>query len=384
MRIEVNPSILNWAIERSAKDIDQLAHKFPNLLSWQNKTKQPTFKQLEKFAEATYIPIGMLFLPEPPQEVLPINDFRTFTKNNNPIKPSVNLLDTIYSTQQKQHWYKAYCKQQDIKPIEIVGKYTIKDNPKVVAENLNRHFSFHNNFSSWQQALAGRIALIEKQNILVMSSGVALGNVWRNLEIEEFRGFALSDTYASIIFINAKDSVAARNFTLMHELAHIAIAEDGVSNTNSYNENSNAIEQWCDKVAAEILVPSEVFKQEYRHDLNNLEANLQDFARYFRVSTLVILGRIYDLQYVDKKTFWKLFLAEKAKLIAILQKETSKKGGGDYYNTKPASISPLFMKTVTASTLEGGTLYRDAMRLLHVKNIDTYHKLASKAHPWMS
>jgi Zn-dependent peptidase ImmA (M78 family) len=41
----------------------------------------------------------------------------------------------------------------------------------------------------------------------------------------------------------------------MHELAHIAIAENGISNTNAYNKNSNDTEKWCDKVAAEILVP---------------------------------------------------------------------------------------------------------------------------------
>ena len=383
MQLEINPLVLNWAIERSKKDMDNLVHKFPSLIRWQNQTKSPTFKQLEEFAKTTFTPIGMLFLAEPPHEILPVNDFRTFT-NNEPIKPSANLLDTIYCSQQRQAWYQTYCKQQHLEPLEIVGKYSIKDNPKTVAKKLGAFFAFHNNFSNWQQAFSERAALIERQGILVMSSGVALSNTHRPLSLEEFRGFALSDEYASIIFVNAKDSIAARNFTLMHELAHIAIAEDGVSNVNSYNKNNHAVERWCDKVVAEILVPNEVFEQKYQHNLNRLDENLQYFAKQFKVSTLVILGRIYDLGHLDQQRFWQLFKAEKEKVIKILQEQNSQSSGGSYYNTKPASVSKLFLKTITASTLEGTTLYREAMQLLNVKSIKTFNNLTEKMHPWMS
>lgn len=381
MQIEIKPQLLDWAIERSMKDIEELLKKFPNLIDWKNQTKNPTLKQLENFAKATFTPVGLLFLQKPPNEILPINDFRTFTDNRFG-RPSANLLDTIYTAQQRQEWYKTYARQQGFDTLSIIGKYNISDNPKTIAQELSQIFSFHNHYSSWQQALSGRIELIEKQGILVMSSGVAVGNTHRALDLNEFRGFTLSDEYASIIFINAKDSIAARSFTLMHELAHIAIAQDGVSNTNGYNKNSNAIEKWCDQVAAEILVPSEEFKQEYQHNINNLDENLQRFAKHFKVSTLVILGRIYDLNYINTDSFWQLFQVEKAKLIKILS-EQPKKTGGDYYKSKPASVSKLFIKTITANTLEGKTLYREAMQLLNIKNIKTFKNLTEKTHPWI-
>ena len=381
MQVEVSPQLLNWAIQRSMKGMDNLVRKFPNLVDWQNQSKNPTLKQLENFAKATFTPIGLLFLPEPPNEALPIGDFRTFESDAYQ-KPSANLLDTIYASQQRQEWYQTYCRQQNVDKLSIVGKYKINDNPVTIAKDINKIFGFNHNYSSWQQALSKRIELVEEQGILVMSSGIALGNTHRPLDLNEFRGFALSDEYAPVIFINAKDSVAARSFTLMHELAHIAIAENGVSNTNSYNENSNAIERWCDKVAAEILVPNEEFRQQYQHNLNNLDKNLEKFAKYFKVSTLVILGRIYDLGYIDKDNFWQLFQAEKHKLVAIINAQQPKKSKGNYYNNKPASVSKLFIKTITASTLEGKTLYREAMQLLNVKSIKTFNNLVEKTHPW--
>lgn len=381
MNIQINPQLLNWAIERSMKSADELLRKFPNLKNWQNESKSPTLKQLEKFAKATFTPIGMLFLQTPPKEVLPIDDFRTF-QDDDFNRPSANLLDTIYASQQRQEWYQTYCRQNGFDKQPVAGKWTIRDDPEDVAKKICQIFSFHHNYSSWQNALSDRTALIEKQGILVMSSGVALGNTHRSLDLNEFRGFALSDEYAPVIFINAKDSIAARSFTLMHELAHIVIAQNGVSNTNSYNENTNSVEKWCDKVAAEILVPSQEFKQNYQYNLNSLGEDLTHFSKFFKVSTLVILGRIYDLDYLDKRNFWRLFREEKAKLIKILQQQKTQSKGGNYYNTKPASVSKLFVKTITASTLEGSTLYRDAMQLLNIKSIKTFNNITEQIHPW--
>ena len=98
-KVDVNPELLRWAIERAGFDLDKLAHRIRELPAWERGEKQPTVKQLEGFAKATHTPIGFLFLPEPPDERLPIWDLRTV--KDGPARPSADLLDTIYAMQRR-------------------------------------------------------------------------------------------------------------------------------------------------------------------------------------------------------------------------------------------------------------------------------------------
>jgi len=97
-RVAIQPNLLRWAYERAGFDRADLEHKFPHLAAWENLTEQPTLKQLEAFAKATYTPVGYLFLPEPPIEKVPIPDFRA-PGNEHIGHPSPDLLDTIYVCQ---------------------------------------------------------------------------------------------------------------------------------------------------------------------------------------------------------------------------------------------------------------------------------------------
>jgi len=81
VRVPVKPELLRWACERSKRDRTYLEKKFPKLPAWESGTAQPTLKQLEDFAKATYTPFGYLFLDAPPEETLPISDFRTLPPN---------------------------------------------------------------------------------------------------------------------------------------------------------------------------------------------------------------------------------------------------------------------------------------------------------------
>nr|MDT0251552.1 ImmA/IrrE family metallo-endopeptidase [Endozoicomonas sp.] len=72
---------------------------------------------------------------------------------------------------------------------------------------------------NWEQYLSLLIEKAEAAGIVVMRSGIVGSNTTRRLSVDEFRGFALSNDYAPLIFINAANAPAARLFTLIHELA---------------------------------------------------------------------------------------------------------------------------------------------------------------------
>jgi len=77
VRVDVNPELITWARQRSGIAQDDLNHRFPRLADWEEGVRAPTLKKLEDFARATHTPVGLLFLEEPPEEQVPIPDYRT-------------------------------------------------------------------------------------------------------------------------------------------------------------------------------------------------------------------------------------------------------------------------------------------------------------------
>jgi Zn-dependent peptidase ImmA (M78 family) len=201
---------------------------------------------------------------------------------------------------------------------------------------------------------------------MVMCSGVVLNNNYRPLDPDEFRGFALSDSLAPLVFINGADTKAAQMFTLAHELAHIWLGQSAVSDAQASILPEHDIERWCNNVAAELLVPLTALRQEYADGVN-LRVELDRLARHFKVSTLVILRRIHDAGSLTREEFWREYEKELKRLLAI-----AKGSGGNFYLTQAARVSKRFARALVISTLEGQTLHRDAFRMLGFAKFDTF------------
>src|SRR5665648_224958 len=126
-----------------------------------------------------------------------------------------------------------------------------------------------------------------------MVSGIVGSNTRRKLEPEEFRGFALADDLAPLVFINGADTKAAQMFTLAHELAHVWLGESALSDVGPLSSPSQGVEAWCNRVAAEFLVPLDAICEEYQQGVD-IRPEAERLARLFKVSTLVILRRMRD------------------------------------------------------------------------------------------
>ena len=187
-----------------------------------------------------------------------------------------------------------------------------------------------------------------------MVSGVVGSNSRRSLDPQEFRGFALADPTAPLIFINGKDTKAAQMFTLAHELAHLWLGSSGVSDVEAVEIGDQETERWCNRVAAELLVPLHLLQAEYATRAP-LSDELHRLARRFKVSTLVILRRVHDAGFLTRQAFRSAYAAEIGRLGAL-----PGGGGGNFYLTLGARVSPRFARAIVTSTLEGQTSFSES------------------------
>jgi len=222
---------------------------------------------------------------------------------------------------------------------------------------------------TWTDALRRFIEQADALGILVMCSGVVLNNNRRRLDPDEFRGFAMADDLAPLVFINGADTKAAQMFTLAHELAHIWLGQSAVSDAQAAWLPEHEIERWCNQVAVELLVPLTVIREEYQPK-TELRAEVDRLARRFKVSTLVILRRVHDVDGLTRQQLWKAYEEELERLRAI-----PKGSGGDFYLTQATRVSKRFARALVVSTLEGQTLHRDAFRLLGFSKLATFQEL---------
>lgn len=374
-RVSVKRELLVWARERAGLDPVVLAARFPKLTDWEDGGQQPTLRQLENFARAVHAPIGYLFLEAPPQESLPIPDFRTLGARG-VARPSPNLLETIYLCQQRQDWYRDYARLHGVAPLAFIGSAHAQDDHVRVANMMRRTLALsmaeRKRLATWTDALRQMITNAEESGVLVMASSIVGSNSHRKLDVEEFRGFALSDDLAPLVFVNASDSKAAQMFTLAHELAHLWLGQSGLSDPHMGHVNDHRIERWCNAVAAELLVPLADLQREYEVD-TPVPEEAQRLARIFKVSTLVVLRRLFDAGFIDEERLWDSFHEELARIRPI---DRGARGGGDFYRTLGARTGKRFARAVLSSALEGQTLFRDAFRMLGVRKTSTFYEAA--------
>lgn len=369
----VNPDLLRWARERAHLAVEALAHKVgtraEKVAAWETGDMRPTFKQAQKLADVVHVPFGYLFLTVPPEEALPIPDFRT-PANRFYRTPSADLLDVLQDIKFKQDWYRDYLRQQGADALRFMGRFTNQSPVEHVARDITATFGVteetRRGAGSWEGYLRTLVHKAEAAGIWVMITGTVAGNTHRPLSVDEFRGFAIGDAYAPLVFINGKDAKAAQIFTLAHELAHLWIGADGISSPELGKpgyQDLPAVERFCNQVAAEFLLPADSFMLNWDGGADALDVRLQDCARHYRVSRVVVARRAYDLNLLDWETYQDFYTQE----VERWKKDQSGgEGGGDYYFSANVRNGERYTRTVLLNALSGRLLLRDAGRLLNV------------------
>jgi len=370
-RIAVKPEVLDWAVVRSGKDRAKLKKRFAKLDEWERGEIEPTLKQLEDFARATYTPLGYLFLDEPPEDKLPIRDFRT-VMGIAPRRPTPNLLDTVHQMQRRQDWMREFLELHDASRLDFIGSATLQTPVIELANEIRRKLgidaSWAAGHASWEDALRALKQAIEEIRVLVFVNGIVDNNTSRPLDPEEFRGFVLTDAVAPLIFVNGNDAKGAQMFTLAHELVHLWLGETGVFALPNLQPYENRVEEYCNQVAAEFLVPAALLRVAWDRRAN-LERGFQPLARQFKVSALVAARRAQDEGLISRNEFLQFYRTQ--------ARRATKKPGGDFFRTQNNRVGARFAMAVDRATREGSLLYRDAYHLTGLTG-DTFKKYLKK------
>lgn len=358
---QISPAIISWIAEQESTEPKCLAERLAPKKVDQFLSGIISKNVAEKLAKLANIPFGYLFLSKPPIIDNPkIPDLRQ-TVGAEPL--GKDFIDVLKDIERKVDWYKEFLLDNgNDKPLDFVNKfpYSSTCNYKKVAQDIANtiHFSIEKDLptisrESYYRELSTRF---ENIGILIFKNGVVGNNNQRKLSVEEFRGFALIDKIAPAIFINNADHPSAQIFTLLHEVAHIWIGQNGVS---SWDQDQN-VEMFCNKVAAEFLMPDDLFIQEWN---TNLDYPIEHIANVFKVSRLATIIKAVQLDLLPQDEITKA----RNQLRNHPQENSS---GGNFYNMFPIKNSHRFTNAVVNQAMSMNLPLREAGKLLNV-NADT-------------
>lgn len=374
-RAYITPKVLKWARETAHMSADVAASKVnvsvEKLHEWEEGLSLPTIHQAENLAKAYRRPFALFFLPDIPNDFLPLQDFRK--KDARPLGTASVFI--IREMQQKQAWISEMLQENLGEPLPFVGRYTINTDPKEVADDIIKVLKInHAQYSG--NVIRDWIDRAEANGIFVSRTSFIHSRL--KLDSEEIQGFAIADVYAPFLFINSDDWSAAQLFTLVHELAHIWIAESGISNETEINtghkDKLHPVELFCNEVAANALMPSAL--------MNTIDSKVFatskgvfNVAKKLGVSSIALAVRALNLQLISPIHYHKLkneieldFLEFKKKELEKTEKQKASEGGPNYYMLQLQKNGKLFTQMVL-DAFRGGLIEPTlASLLLNVKS----------------
>jgi Zn-dependent peptidase ImmA (M78 family)/transcriptional regulator with XRE-family HTH domain len=383
----ITPNVLKWARESARMTEETAAAKvsvtIEKLKEWEAGTSQPTVKQAQTLAKAFKRPFALFFLPEIPHDFQPLQDFR---KSGSKALTTSSIF-IIREIQQKQTWISDVNIENQEEKLAFVGRFSLKDNPQSVAKDILNTLKINPASYKTDNPIKEWIDAAEKNGIFVSRTSFIHSRL--KLDSEELQGFAIADPHAPFIFVNSDDWNAPQLFTLVHELAHIWIAETGISNEIEpdlkQKDKFHPVELFCNEVAANALMPKEIVLS---FDSSSFQTSKDVFkvAKQLGISSFALLVRALNLNIISTPAYQKLkkqadidyaeYLKKEAQKKAKL-KEKDKSGGPNYFLLQLNRNSRLFTQTVLDAFRGGFIEPTLASYLLNVQ-VNKFQKLESQ------
>jgi Zn-dependent peptidase ImmA (M78 family)/transcriptional regulator with XRE-family HTH domain len=382
----ITPNVLKWARESARMTEETAAAKVSvtvdRLKEWEEGTSQPTIRQAQTLAKAYKRPFALFFLPEVPRDFQPLQDFR---KSGSKTLTTSSIF-IIREIQQKQAWISdVYLENQEEK-LAFVGRFSINDNPQTVAKDILETLKINPGSYKTDNPIKEWIDAAETNSIFVSRTSFIHSRL--KLDSEELQGFAIADPHAPFVFINSEDWNAPQLFTLVHELAHIWIAETGISNEVEpeikHKDKFHPVELFCNEVAANALMPKEIVLSFDTVSFQNAK-DVFKVAKQLGVSSFALLVRALNLNIISPPAYQKLKKQADVDFAEFIKREEEKRKKNKeekkpvpiYYPTTINRNGRLFIQTVL-DAFHGGFIEPTlASNLLNVQ-VNKFPKLESQ------
>lgn len=362
----VQPSLLRWARETQGYAVEEVAHRLKRteaeIEAWEAGTGAPTYAQLEEIAYKIYKrPLAVFFLPAPPPEPPIKEQFRTL--------PDFEIEQLSADTRYQLRLADAYrCSLRElsdgVNPAErkIFSDISVseRESPHRTAAEIRAYLgvtiAVQVSWKSADEALKAWRNCVENAGVFVFKHA---------FKQEGISGLCLADEEFPLIYLNNSSTKTRQIFTLFHELAHLLLKVSTISKYDqSYVEflqpKDKRIEQFCNTLAAEILVPLDDFTRQLMRIAAISDKTVETLADRYCVSREAVLRRLLDLKRVSQSYYDKK---------AREWNEAIPKGGsgGNYYLTQAVYLGDSYLRLVFGKLYQGKLSHEQAAEHLGVK-----------------
>lgn len=362
LRIDINPHRLTWAREAMGLSLEELAQLVDcsetSVEGWEDGSKHPTARQLNKLAERLLRPESFFVLDGiPSDESSPAVSFRRRFNNTSPA--SYKLLREIEIALARREDFLAIADGLGLEMTPFRPRPSASVEQTVVgiraALGVNEEDQLPPKSDEYHQ---GRVwsAAIEQLDVLVFHCS--------RVSLEDFRGLAINLNPVPVILINGADSPHARAFTLLHEFAHLWLGHNDLTKADLSQVGSRE-ESFCNKVAAELLMPETVVRREVAPDPDLQEVRRK--ANKLGVSVAALAIRLRNLGLADESV-----VADALNAAAVATKNA---GGGDFYRTQLRNLGRKYAVAVLDAMYSNQISRHSAAELLTASNANGLEKM---------
>jgi Zn-dependent peptidase ImmA (M78 family) len=328
---------------------------------WENGESLPTWSQVLKLSKMYCVSELLFFSEQLLQKNKSIPDYRVGqdSESNEKVTRLINLFET------RQKWLSKKMAEEGFPKNRLQGSGKDIKTPRELAKFISETLGINLEEIKRRSGVEGRKKTLEYLISLAENQGIFVGKTvsYIKIDVKDMRGLFISNDYCPYIILNRRDATSAQIFSFIHELAHLFRKTEAISNSLDFRDGQKGInneEIFCNKVAAELLLPENEFSlQAYG------KSEIDSLSSIYKVSKIFIFYRLRDLGLISQQSSKDLeteILQETSRNLKL--REAKKAKGGNHTTNMKDSNGKLFNRIISSWYFGKEIGYTEASNLL--------------------